>query len=126
MYCRIYKFCSGSPTLCDYVSDENNTFLDPEIRNTIWASTRKTYWSSTEYTRFKRIKSIMKHMVIVKLQYKAPQVEMTVLDARSSLSDKIAKLGGTFGIWVQLTGCTLLVLINLIVVMFKVGFKVCK
>ena len=118
--------CVGSKTLCDYMKDENNTFLDLEIKRTIWAPTPKTQKFGAEFTSFKRLKSMMKHMIIVKLQYSAPQVEMTVLDARSSLSDKIAKLGGTFGIWVQLTGCTLLVLINLIVVMFKLGFKVCK
>ena len=68
----------------------------------------------------------MEYMIIVKLRYKNPDVEMTVLDSRSSLVDKIAKLGGTYGIWVQLTGGTLLVLINVIVVLFKLGFKVCK
>ena len=112
--------------MCDYIKDENDTFLDAEIKRTIWAPTPKIHWPGSEFTTFKRVKSIMKNMIIVKLQYKAPQVEMTVLDARSSLSDKIAKLGGTFGIWVQLTGCTLLVLINVIVVLFKIGFKVCK
>ena len=111
--------------MCDYIKDENNTFLDSEIKRTIWPPTPKTAREG-EFTIFKRVKSMMKNMIIVKLQYKAPQVEMTVLDARSSLSDKIAKLGGTFGIWVQLTGCTLLVLINLILMLFKVGFKVCK
>ena len=108
------------------MKDENNTFLDLEIKRTIWAPTPKTHKFGAEFTSFKRLKSMMKHMIIVKLQYSAPQVEMTVLDARSSLSDKIAKLGGTFGIWVQLTGCTLLVLINLILMLVKVGFKVCK
>ena len=65
------------------------------------------------------------NMIIIKLQFKSPEVELTVLDSRSTVSDKIAKLGGTFGIWAQLTGCTLLVLINVFVIIMKVGFKVC-
>ena len=65
------------------------------------------------------------NMIIIKLQFKSPEVELTVLDSRSTVSDKIAKLGGTFGIWAQLTGCTLLVLINVFVIIMKLGFKVC-
>ena len=64
------------------------------------------------------------NMIIIKLQFKSPEVELTVLDSRSTVSDKIAKLGGTFGIWAQLTGCTLLVLINVFVIIMKLCFKV--
>ena len=105
--------------------DVNNTFLERYIKQTIWPSTISGEKGS-EISSTKRMKSLMKHLIIVKVQYETPEVEMTVLDSRSSLSDKIAKLGGTFGIWVQLTGCTLLVLMNVIIVLFKIGFKVCK
>ena len=77
-------------------------------------------------TFFKMAQIILDNMIIVRLHYKSSEVEMTKLEVRTTTTDKIANFGGTFGIWVQLTGCTLLVLINLIVVMFKVGFKVCK
>ena len=68
----------------------------------------------------------MKNLIIVQLKYVSSDIEMTVMDSRATLSDKIAALGGTFGIWVELTGCSLLVLVNIILIAIKIGFKTCK
>ena len=51
---------------------------------------------------------------------------MTVIDTRYSLSDKIAKFGGTFGIWAEITGFSLLGIINVIIIIFKMLFKSIK
>ena len=106
--------------LCELALDGNETFLDSWLKNLTWPS------GDNELTNFKRIRTLTKNMMIVKLKINSPFVHMTVLDARSTLSDKIAKLGGTYGLWVQLTGCTLLVLVNVFVVAIKMGFKICR
>ena len=59
----------------------------------------------------------------LKLRYMSPEIEMTVLDARITLSDKIANLGGTFGKWAKLTGYSLLGIINLFIILMKFIFR---
>ena len=59
----------------------------------------------------------------LKLRYMSPEIEMTVLDARITLSDKIANLRGTFGIWADPTGCSLLGIINLFIILMKFIFR---
>ena len=115
--------CIGSKALCEYAIDKEDVFLESSLKNLLWPS-KISGWSSST-TTYKRIKTMTQNMIIIKLQFKSPEVELTVLDSRSTVSDKIAKLGGTFGIWAQLTGCTLLVLINVFVIIMKLGFKVC-
>ena len=69
--------------------------------------------------RFQKVAITDNNLIIVKLRYMSPEIEMTVLDARITLSDKIANLGGTFGIWADLTGCSLLGIINLFIILIK-------
>ena len=114
--------CSGSKILCEYAIDGNDTFLESQLKNLIWPK----HDVNDIWTTFKRIRTLSKNMIIVKLKFNSPTVDLTVMDSRSTLSDKIAKLGGTFGIWVQLTGCTLLVLINVFIIAIKMGFKICN
>ena len=61
----------------------------------------------------------MNNTIIVKLHYKSSEIEMNKLDVRTTMTDKIANFGGTFGIWAELTGCSLLGMINLIIISFK-------
>lgn len=65
-----------------------------------------------------------KNMIIVKLKYKTSEVDFTVLDAKTTLSDKIANLGGTFGIWAEVTGLSILGIINLILLVIKILFRI--
>ena len=106
--------------LCEFAIDKNETFLDSWLKNITWPT------DDGETTNFKQIRTLTKNMMIVKLKINSPTVPITVLDARSTLSDKIAKLGGIYGLWVQLTGCTLLVLVNVFVVAIKMGCKTWK
>ena len=117
---HLFSYCEGSKMLCEFAIDKNETFLDSWLKNITWPT------DDDETTSFKQIRTLTKNMMIVKLKINSPFVHMTVLDARSTLSDKIAKLGGTYGLWVQLTGCTLLVLVNVFVVAIKMGFKICR
>ena len=66
------------------------------------------------------------NMIIVKLKFKTSEVDFTVLDARTTLSDKIANLGGTFGIWAEVTGLSILGIINLVLLMIKLLFRICR
>ena len=63
------------------------------------------------------------NIIIIRLKFKSSEVEMTVSDARYTLSDKIANFGGTFGIWAELTGFSLLGIINIYLILFKICFK---
>ena len=74
-------------------------------------------------TMFKISQHFMNNIIIVRLRYKNSEVEMTKLDVRTTTTDKIANFGGTFGIWAQLIGCSLLGLINLLcIISFKLIF----
>ena len=63
------------------------------------------------------------NIIIIRLKFKSSEVEMTVSDARYTLSDKIANFGGTFGIWAELTGFSLLGIINIFLILFKILIK---
>ena len=65
----------------------------------------------------------MNNTIIVRLQYKSSEVEMNKLDVRTTINDKIASFGGTYGIWAELTGCSLLGIINLLIISFKLLFR---
>ena len=74
-------------------------------------------------TFFKMAQVILDNMIIVRLHYKSSEVEMTKLEVRTTTTDKIANFGGTFGIWAELTGCSLLGLINLLIISLKLLFR---
>ena len=62
---------------------------------------------------------INSNIIIIRLKFKSSEVRLTVSDARTTIADKIANLGGTYGIWAELTGCSLLGIINLIILCIK-------
>ena len=110
--------CYGSTMLCEYMQDLNGTFLKAGLKELFWPT---THTSSGQY---KQITSINRNMIIVILKFKTHEIDLTVLDARTTLSDKIANLGGTFGIWAEVTGLSTLGIINLILLMFKIFLKI--
>ena len=73
-------------------------------------------------TYFKIAQNFMNNIIIVRLRYKSSGVQMSKLEVRTTTTDKIANFGGTFGIWAELTGCSLLGLINLMIILFKFLF----
>ena len=81
------------------------------------------YGRTKQSTFFKMAQNFMKNIVIVRLHYKSSQVEMNKLEVRTTTTDKIANFGGTFGIWAELTGCSLLGFINLLIISFKLLFR---
>ena len=115
------NWCWGSSLFCDYVADINNTFSEYFLKESVWPTDfRDTVKQSSNY---KRAKALMENIIIVRLQYKSSEVEMNKLELRTTMTDKIANFGGTFGIWAELTGCSLLGMINLVIISFKLIFR---
>lgn len=98
--------------------------MDSVIGNISWEE-KKDYVSSYEPKviigkRFSKMQTLMKNAVIVRFVYESSLVNVETLDARTTFSDKIANLGGTYGIWAELTGCSLLGIIHLLIIIFKI------
>ena len=67
-----------------------------------------------------KAKILTENVIIVHLKYPSSQVDITVLESRYSLSEKIANFGGMFGIWAELTGFSLLGIINICLIFLKI------
>ena len=94
------------------------------MNEAIWPSRYyKTSGTRYESSFFKKAKSLMENIIIVRLRYKSSEVEVNKLEVRTTMSDKIAKFGGTYGIWAQLTGCSFLGFVNLVLIVFKLIFR---
>ena len=119
-----FRTCYGSDILCEVAIDPNNTLLDSQLKNLTWPPSYNAIWGwTTTTTKFKRIETLVKSIIVIKLKYKSPEIETTVLNARTTLTDKIANFGGTFGIWAELTGCSLLGFINMLMILMKFMFR---
>ena len=106
--------------LCEYAMDSNESMLSDNLKSLVWPPSESTS------TVFKRMATMTKNMIIVKLSFKTPNVDLAVLDARTTLSDKIANFGGTFGIWAELTGFSLLGIINITILTMKLISNYCR
>ena len=106
--------------MCDFALDSNHTLIDENLKNLTWPNEYHYKFHRLEVnTGLKRLKTMLKNLIIVKIIYKSPEVEMMVLDARTTLSDKIANFGGTFGIWAEFTGFSILGIVNIFVILIK-------
>ena len=100
--------------LCEYAEDKNETLSSSGVKHLIWPSL------------YNRVDTMNKNLIIAKMKFKTSEVDFTVLDARTTLSDKIANLGGTFGIWAEVTGLSILGIINLVLLVIKLLFRICR
>ena len=98
--------------MCDLATDLNNTMMEAALKDALGL---QSYYG---------IKTLRRNMIIVRIRFQTSKVDMTLLDAKYTLSDKIANFGGMFGIFAELTGCTLLGLINICLLFFKFFFKI--
>ena len=69
-------------------------------------------------------KLMMNDAIIIQLKFQKP--EIVAIGIKYTTDDKIAKFGGTFGIFSQLTGCTFLGLLNIIAIVLKLLFMCFK
>ena len=116
-------WCLGSEIFCEYIRDDNNTMSDRLLKQALWPAKYIKHGTRTESTFLKSATTFFNNTIIVRLRYKSSEVEFTKLDVRTTTTDKIANFGGTFGIWAELTGCSLLGMINLLIISFKLLFR---
>ena len=103
-----------------------NAISDYYLKEAIWPNSYDSSGTRINSTFFEMAKTFMSKAIIVRLKYKDAEVELTKLDVRTTTTAKIANFGGTFGIWSELTGCSLLGIINLIIITFKVLLRARK
>ena len=70
-------------------------------------------------SQYQRAK-IYKNATIVHLKFMKPELEL--VDVKYTFMDKISNFGGKFGIFAQLTGWSLIGIINLCIVLLKCPF----
>ena len=105
-------WCSGSKPFCEYIIDPNDTRKDDFME-----------LFQFEENKQHKLKELIQNLIVVNVRYPKTEARMTVLDARYSLSDKIAGFGGNFGIFVELTGISFLPLINISLIFLKLVFR---
>ena len=108
--------------LCEYIEDHNSVKTDRLLMKALWP-TSEYGAGRNNTTTFRMAETFFNNTIIVRLRYKSSEVEFTKLDVRTTTTDKIANFGGTFGIWAELTGCSLLGMINLLIISFKLLFR---
>ena len=102
--------------ICEYLNDVNDT-IEPKT----WYEelTDDKIKSKFDKPKIKHAKTLLSDHIIVHVIFDSAQVEVNVLDARYSIFTQIANLGGTLGLFVQITGASILTLIHLIVLIIK-------
>ena len=98
--------CFGSKTFCEVILDDDFTLSDKALHNT------------QHDNKPGDILNKFRDLIIVRLRFLKPH------DSKYTITDKFANanFGGIFGIFSQLTGCSLLVLLNLMILLVKVAF----
>ena len=98
------KECIGMNAICKYLQDKNLT-LDDKY-----------------YIKEKSVDDMVeKHngLIVVNIIFASSVVDLTVLDVRYTLIDKITSLGGSIGLFTQFTGCSIIAIIHLAILMIK-------
>ena len=111
------SLCSGESGFVDFFYDYNSTFMDKGFYNLQDSlSTGVAYSGKLGNSKYQRAK-IYQNAIIVHLKFMQPEIDL--IDVKYTFMDKIANFGGKFGIFAQLTGWSLLGILNLILVLLK-------
>ena len=107
--------------LCEYLSNVNGT-IDPLT----WYERMLLKQGYNDWVDMKeQAEKNFNDLIIVHVNFDAPEAEINILDLRYSFYDKLASLGGTIGLAEQITGASFLTLIHLIVLIIKAIFNYC-
>ena len=106
--------CNGEKAFVEFFYD-GNLFMDKGINN-LRDCIDGSKKGSSKYQRAK----IYQNAIIVHLEFMKPDVEYA--DVKYTFMDKISNFGGKFGIFAQLTGWSLIGIINLCIVLMKCPF----
>lgn len=113
-----FKSCRRKE-LCEYLMNFNGT-IDPLT----WYERMLLKQDYNDWTDMKnQADTNFNDLIIVHVNFDAPEVELYVFDLRYSFYDKLASLGGTIGLTEQITGASFLALIHLIVLIIKAVFN---
>ena len=116
LYCSfIYNEtkCKGEKSFVEFFFDANSTFNDMGFYNMNDCLRVKDNHNS----RTGRATMMYENAIILHLKFMEPEVD--IVDVKYTLMDKFANFGGKFGIFAQLTGWSLLGILNLCLVLFK-------
>lgn len=97
--------------LAEYLGDPNSSVGDPRYVT----AARQIARDSPGATATQRFGDV----VVVHFEFVSPEYEVLVTDARVTWMEKMADLGGTLGLLTQFTGCSLLTLIQLLLLLAK-------
>ena len=116
----------GDQFLIEFLLDKNYSVTDKGF---------KTFWNSAvvnEKDTFQNIRlmnksaiaanlnlysDVYRDMIIIHLRFLEPKINS--INSKYTLMDQFAMFGGNFGIFVEMTGCSFFVLINIIIFLFK-------
>ena len=115
-YSKFMKGCNGLDVIYDFIGNPNNTMEDKGAENLYDSRKGKV----GKYFLHNRLLNV-KNLVIVHLNFMKPEIDF--LDLKYSTLDKVANFGGKFGIFAQLTGCSFLAILNILLVVFKCFFS---
>ena len=64
-------------------------------------------------------------LIIIHIEFDSPKVEMIAVNPRRTVYERIADLGGTLGLYSQITGATILTVLHLIILIMKGFYSTC-
>ena len=106
----------GMKELAELLMDKNHTLNDENLKiiyNSLITNNKHCF----EMVQQKRGQKL----ITVNLRFLKPRI--TRIDLKYSLLDKVANFGGKFGLFAQLTGCSLLAIFKIILIVFKTLFS---
>ena len=108
--------CTGEKIFCDFFLpyETNGTMIDKGMENAFNTMGCRPDFITTR-------SEMANDMVIVHLTFLKPEVD--VIDVRYSWLDKFANIGGNYGIFAEITGCSLLIILNVLILFFKLPFS---
>ena len=105
--------CTGQKIFCQFFDPINGTMIDRGFEN--------AYSAFNTYPFIKEYETMAEDMIIVHLRIMEPEIK--VIDQKYTMMDKFALFGGNFGIFVEITGCSFLVVLNFLILIFKLLFS---
>ena len=112
--------CRGENAFLELFYDANDTLFDKGFYNMQDSIAPDSEKGGIRYQRAK----VYQNAIIVHLKFMKPEVEL--VDVKYAPMDKISNFGGKFGIFAQLTGWSLIGIINLCIVLLKCPFTHCN
>ena len=98
----------------DNTETKNNTLVEEGFKRGINSFFRRG--SSENYNNLR--KDFVDDLIVVHINFQKP--EITALDLKYSIDDKLANFGGSFGIFAELTGCSFLGFLNIFIISLKI------